>query len=152
MQKQLIASWQVHHKRIDKLIEKLKEEDWYKETAPGRNRGIYLLGHLIAINDAMGELLGAAPRKYAHLDEAFLKLPDNSGLPLPTVTELIGYWRELNERQLPFLESLTTAQWLEPHTAVSAADFALNPMRNKLNVFISRLTHEAYHLGQLVYL
>jgi hypothetical protein len=35
---------------------------------------------------------------------------------------------------------------------VSEADFLLEPHRNKLNVLLSRASHENYHRGQLVFL
>jgi hypothetical protein len=38
---------------------------------------------------------------------------------------------------------------MDRHTAVSEADFALNPSRNKLSILISRTNHQSYHLGQL---
>jgi hypothetical protein len=36
--------------------------------------------------------------------------------------------------------------------SVSEADFLLEPNRNKLNVLLSRVSHENYHRGQLVFL
>jgi len=44
---------------------------------------------------------------------------------------------------------MSVADWLGRHTAVSAEDFANEPLRNKLNVLMGRTIHESYHLGQL---
>jgi hypothetical protein len=43
-------------------------------------------------------------------------------------------------------------EWFTRHNNVSAADFANEPHRNKLNIIINRTNHTSYHLGQLVYL
>jgi hypothetical protein len=44
------------------------------------------------------------------------------------------------------------AEWFLPHTVVSEEDFLKEPHRNKLNVLITRATHQAYHVGQMAYL
>jgi hypothetical protein len=49
-------------------------------------------------------------------------------------------------------DTLSTEQWFQRHTAVSEVDFEKEPHRNKLNVLLSRTSHIAYHLGQLVLL
>jgi len=43
-------------------------------------------------------------------------------------------------------------EWFTRHTSVSEEDFIKEPHRNKLNVLITRATHQSYHLGQLIYL
>jgi hypothetical protein len=40
---------------------------------------------------------------------------------------------------------------LQKHTAVSDADFAKEPHRNRLSVVLNRAGHVQYHLGQLVW-
>ena len=42
----------------------------------------------------------------------------------------------------------TAADWAQKHRAMSDADFATNPRRNRLAVLLSRTGHVAYHLGQ----
>jgi len=61
-------------------------------------------------------------------------------------------WRTINEKLTTHFANMTPAQWFERHTAVSEEDFAKEPHRNKLNVLLSRTTHQAYHLGQLILL
>ncbi len=149
---QTINAWQSYNKRLDAIIEKLTEETWYRETAPARNRGIYILGHLIAVNDGMIALFGLGERKYKHLEKPFVTDPENKEADYPSVAELKSEWNKLNG----FLESafskMTVADWFSAHTAVSAEDFEKNPMRNKLNVLMNRTSHQAYHIGQLIYL
>ena len=47
-------------------------------------------------------------------------------------------------------DRFTPAEWTERHTSVSEADFAANPLRNRLAVLLSRTGHVAYPLGQCV--
>lgn len=122
------------------------------EIAPGKNRVVYLLGHLVAVHDAMLSLLGLGERKYAHLDEAFLKSPDKAIETIPSVAELRDAWSKTNETLVGHFSKLTPEEWLARHTAVSEEDFAKEPHRNRLNVLISRTNHLQYHTGQIALL
>ncbi|HEY1166251.1 MAG TPA: hypothetical protein VGE90_13825, partial [Chitinophaga sp.] len=61
---QVISAWQLQNRRVNNIINKLSEAEFYQETAPGRNSGIYLLGHLIAVNDTMLPPFGFGDRLY----------------------------------------------------------------------------------------
>ena len=71
---------------------------------------------------------------------------------LPSVAVLRDYWSGQNALLREKFDQLTTDQWLEKHTAVSAEDFAKEPHRNKLNIIISRTSHLQYHTGQIALL
>ena len=45
--------WKTQIDRADKLFGSLSSEEVLREIAPGRNRVLYLWGHLTAIHDAM---------------------------------------------------------------------------------------------------
>lgn len=53
-----LQAWNMQVKRTEQLITSLTDEDLLREIAPGKNRGIYVIGHLIAIHDAMNNILG----------------------------------------------------------------------------------------------
>ena len=150
--KMALQSWESQVKRAGNLLNTLSDEQLLREIAPGRNRGIYLFGHLIAVHDAMLTLFGLGERLHPELDEAFLSNPDRSGKEVPSLSELRQYWPELHTRLQEHFDTLSPEQWLQRHTAVSEADFEKEPHRNKLNVLLSRTSHLAYHLGQLVLL
>ncbi|WP_298740393.1 DinB family protein [uncultured Chitinophaga sp.] len=149
---QVISAWQLQNRRVNNIINKLTAEEFYQETAPGRNSGIYLLGHLIAVNDTMLPLLGLGERLYPELDEPFVHRPDRSGQQFPAPEILKGYWQHLNDILTMHFTTLTPDQWLTKHNAISEADFADHPQRNKLNVLLGRIVHQAYHSGQLTFL
>ena len=150
--KMLLDAWESHNKRIDDLIEKLSDEQLAKPTAPGRNSGVYLLGHLTAVNDGMLTLLGLGEKLYPDMEPVFLSSPDNSGQTFPSVEELKSRWKKVNDTLRAHFAAMQPSDWFNRHTAVSEENFAKEPHRNKLNIIISRTNHQAYHLGQMNYL
>jgi hypothetical protein len=58
------------------------------EISPGRNSGVYLLGHLTAVSDGLLPILGFGERLYPQLENIFLKNPEKSGLEKPSIDEL----------------------------------------------------------------
>jgi hypothetical protein len=135
--------------RSNKLIDGLTDEQLSHEVSPGRNSGIYLLGHLTAVHDAMLPLLGFGETLHPELVEVFLKNPDKSGLPKPSAAKVREYWNEVNGALIAKLTALTPEQWFERHTSVSEGDFQKEPHRNRLNIVAGRTTHLTYHIGQM---
>jgi hypothetical protein len=150
--KMAVAAWDSSTDQVNKLFDGLSPEQLAAETAPGRNTGIYLLGHLTAVTDRMLPLLGFGERLYPELDKAFLASPDKSGLEMPSIPELKKCWKEVNTKLSAAIAKTTPDEWFAKHTAVSAEDFAKEPHRNKLNVLINRTNHQSTHYGQLIYL
>jgi hypothetical protein len=146
----VLKQWNIHVNRLDKLFDGLSDEALLYEIVPGKNRVIYLLGHLVASNDSMVKLFGWGDRKYAYLDEAFLLNPDKSNLAMPEPAELRKIWKESNAELNARFAKMDADDWFSRHTAMSEEDFAKEPGRNKLSVVINRTNHMAYHHGQLV--
>jgi hypothetical protein len=143
-----VLAWKTQLERADKLFSGLGDEQLLKEVAPGKNRLVYLWGHLIAVHDAMLPLLGLGPRLHPELDALFVTQPDRTATELPAAAELKRSWDEVNNRLLAGFSAFTAADWAEKHSVVSAQDFAANPLRNRLAILLSRTSHVAYHLGQ----
>lgn len=152
MVKTILDGWTGTLKRADTLINELTDEQLMKEVSPGRNRGIYLAGHLVAVHDAMLPLLGLGEAHYPMLAEPFIKTPDNKGSYPYTIENIRNYWKEVNQDLNSKMAALTPNEWLEKHTAVSAEDFAKEPNRNRLNVLMSRTLHLSNHYGQMLFL
>ncbi|MGK4568088.1 DinB family protein [Flavobacterium sp. 3HN19-14] len=150
--KMVLDRWYGALKNCDNHINSLTDEKLMKEIAPGKNRGIYLLGHLIAVHDDMIILLGLGEKLYPELHTPFLADPDKTAAIIPSVSELRKYWTTQCQWLQQQFDSLSPEQWFEKHAAVSAEDFANEPHRNKLNIIITRTTHLSYHTGQLVLL
>lgn len=150
--KMALDAWTIQIDRTSKLINSLSDEQLQQEVAPGRNTGIYLVGHLAAVHDALFPLLGLGQRFYPELDEVFVKNPDKSGLPKPDAKEIRKYWADVNQKLSHHFNGFTMKDWLQKHTAVSDEDFAKEPHRNRINVLLNRTSHLANHLGQMTFL
>jgi hypothetical protein len=145
-----IQSWTSNVERAGKMFAGLTDRQLLVEVAPGRNRLVYLWGHLIAVHDGMLPLLGIGPRLHPDLDETFLAKRDRDVGELPVAAELKQQWDEVNGRLLDGFRQFSPSDWVHRHNAVSEEDFATNPLRNRLSVLLSRSSHLAYHLGQAV--
>ena len=146
--KMIFDRWNASVKNFDTLLNSLTDETLQKEIAPGKNRGIYLLGHLIAVHDDMLILLDLGEKLYPELNEPFLKSPDKTIVQIPTVSELRIFWAKQCEVLKQKFDNLKPAEWFEKHTAVTVEDFAKEPHRNKLNIIVTRTSHLQYHAGQ----
>ena len=147
--KMTLMAWDLQNNSLNKLISSLTDEQLAKEIVPGKNTGVYLLGHLIAVSDGLLPLLGFGNRLFPEMEEVFLKNPDKSGMAYPSVTELKQRLETVNAKLHSHFQSLEINEWLSRHTAVSPEDFVKEPHRNKLNVVITRTGHMAYHIGQM---
>lgn len=150
--KMALDAWNTQIDRTNKLIQLLTDEQLQREVAPGRNTGVYLVGHLAAVHDALFPLLGLGNRLYPQLDDVFVKNPDKSGLQKPHIKEVRRYWTEVNQKLSEHFNRFTMTDWLQKHTAISDEDFVKEPHRNRLNVLLNRTSHLANHLGQLIFL
>jgi DinB superfamily len=145
-----LRSWKSNVDRAGTFFGALSPEELQKEVAPGKNRLIYIWGHLAAVNDRMLAILGLGERLHPELDAMFLSNPDKAvELTLPP-EKLKHIWDEIDERLWTGISGLSPSQWLEKHTAVSDSDYAREPHRNRFAILLSRTTHLAYHLGQAV--
>lgn len=150
--KMILDRWNASIKNCDNLLQAVTDETLQKEVAPGKNRGIYLLGHLIAAHDDMLVLLDMGEKLYPELNEPYLKSADKTTTLTQTVAQLRDYWTKQSAVLNQKFDQLKPEEWFEKHTAVSAEDFANEPHRNKLNIILTRTTHLQYHLGQLILL
>ena len=95
-----INSWRLVAERAGKTFSNFTEDELFKEVAPGKNRVIYIWGHLIATHDAMFSILGLEPRLHPELDAIFISNPDETVAQLPSAGELKKYWDEVNRTTL----------------------------------------------------
>jgi hypothetical protein len=142
--------WKTQIDRADKLFEALSSEEVLREIAPGRNRLLYLWGHLTAAHDSMLPLLGLGERLHPEFDVAFMSNPDGSRADIPSHEQVRGAWNVVNAELWEGFEKMSWPGWVQRHSAVSEEDFANDPSRNRFAVLLSRTNHLSYHLGQAV--
>ena len=142
--------WKTQIDRADKLFGSLPSEAILQEIAPGRNRVLYLWGHLTAVRDAMLPLLGLRERLHPELDVAFVSNPDKSRDDIPSHEHVRQAWSVVNAELWKGFEAMSSSDWFQRHSAISEEDFAKDPSRNRFSVLLSRTNHLSYHLGQAV--
>jgi hypothetical protein len=145
-----LNSWKLVIGRFDQSLAARTDEQLQKQIAPGKNRLIYLVGHLAAVHDRMFPMLGLGERLHPELDEAYVTNPDRALADPVSAPELRKAWTEVNRKLTDAFEKFTPEDWLEKHTAVSDEDFAKDPTRNRLAVVMSRTNHASFHSGQAV--
>jgi hypothetical protein len=146
------GNWDTNIKRVDALLSALSDAQLEEEIAPGKNRGIYLLGHLTAVHDGLFDILGLGKRLYPQLDAVYLSSPDKAGLEMVPTPTLRQQWSEVNGQLAAQFSRMQPSDWFTQHMNMSPDDFIKEPHRNKLSVLLTRIGHLAYHHGQLVLL
>ncbi len=142
--------WKAQIERADKLFGSLSSEEVQREIAPGRNRLLYLWGHLTAVHDAMLPLLSLGERLHPEFDVAFVSNPDKSRADIPSHEHVRRAWNAANAALRKGFETMSWSDWVHRHSAVSEQDFAKDPSRNRFAILLSRTNHLSYHLGQAV--
>jgi hypothetical protein len=145
-----LKTWNAQVDRADKLFAGLSSEDVLREIAPGRNRLLYLWGHLTAVHDAMLPLLSLGERLHPEFDVAFVSNPDKSRPDTPSHQQVRRAWNVVNSELRKGFENMSWSDWLHRHSAVSEEDFAKDASRNRFAILLSRTNHLSYHLGQAV--
>ena len=150
--KMIFDRWNSSLLNFEKSLNALSDEQLFNEIAPGKNRGIYILGHLIAVHDDMIQLLDMGNKLYPELHNLFIKNADKAIAEIPSPAQLRQYWSQQCSHLKNKFDTLTPEQWFDKHTAVSFEDFEKEPHRNKLNIILTRTTHLNYHTGQFILL
>ena len=144
-----LNGWNAQISRADQVFNSFSESEFYKPIAPGKNRIIYLFGHLAAYHDALKDTLGLGHRERPELYTTFLKNSDDINAVMPSVTELRQYWTLVHNQLQDLFTGLSAQDWFARHNTMTDEDFLKDPSRNRLSVLLNRTNHVAYHLGQV---
>lgn len=150
--KMAVDGWNGQVTATSKLLDQLTDEQLMEEVSPGKNRGIYLLGHLVSVHDKMLSLLLFGDELYPELYPVFVQSPDRAVAELPTVAQLRKQWTEVNAKLAEHIHQLSAEDWFGRHANISAEELVKEPHRNRLNVLLSRTNHLSNHRGQLAML
>ncbi|WP_446744798.1 DinB family protein [Silvibacterium acidisoli] len=144
----VIHNWSVTMSRLKTTLDAMTDAEFESEVAPGRNRVHYLVGHLAAFQDRLNELIGMGGRLHPELD-VFISNPDRSFNYDMSRAQLTQILWDLVAITTEATQTRKSSEWLERHNAVSAEDFAKEPLRNRLAILDGRATHVALHHGQM---
>jgi hypothetical protein len=143
-----LRGWKSNVERADKLFGTLSPGELEQEVAPGKNRLMYLWGHLAAVNDALLPLLGIGERLHPEFDDMFISNPDKTVRLTISGQSLKTAWQEINQKLWNGFSKFSASDWAQRHTAVSEEDFEREPHRNRFTALLGRTAHLAYHVGQ----
>ncbi|MDB5139785.1 MAG: hypothetical protein JWR12_1701 [Mucilaginibacter sp.] len=144
-----LLSWNTQLKRAEKVFNSYSKDEFYLPVAPGKNRIVYLYGHLAAYHDMLKETLGIGKQNRPDLAVIFLQSPDNHSTEFPSIEELKAYWAEVHDELNTLFDQFSAADWFKRHNAMTDEDFEKDPSRNRLSVLLNRANHVAYHVGQV---
>jgi DinB superfamily len=144
-----INTWNTMTSRLERTLSSLTDDELQLEVAPGRNRAYYILGHLTAFQDRLLHQLGLGERLYPELDDLFVTKPDRSYEDTFTGAELRRMFAEITSKVTSGIQAMPPADLLKRHESVSEQDFAKEPLRNRVAVLSSAMTHMMLHAGQI---
>jgi hypothetical protein len=148
--KMALHSWNTQIARAEKAFNSYSDAEFYSPIAPGKNRIIYLYGHLAVVHDALKDLLGIGKVSRPELAALFLQNPDDPAAAFPSLAALKEYWRNVHDELKELFAAMPAEDWFKRHNAMTDEDLVNDPARNRLSVLLTRASHVAYHLGQVV--
>ena len=135
-----------------KYLNWLNDEELAFEVAPGRNHGIWILGHLIQSEDDLARYLGRGDCQFPEYEKLFSM--KSKLLPIseyPPAAVLREHWLTALKRNDAILQTMTDEEWDQPHSfmnSTSEDDF----YGTKGSCIFHWTMHMMYHNGQLAIL
>ena len=133
---------------VNGVLSGLADEDFNLELAPGKNNGVWILGHLIVCDDDFSEYMGKDEILYPQYIELFgqhtkVQSPEK----YPSVKELRESWKKVCEKNVKVYKQITDEELKEDHALVKNAED--DYFKTKENIIMHWQLHEMYHAGQL---
>ncbi len=134
---------------VNMYLTRLSDEDLKLSIAPGKNHGVWILGHLLASDDDLSLYLGKGPMLFPEYSDMF-----GQGSILKPVSEypstdlLREQWKEVTGKNKKIYSELKDEELSEPHAMIKGKtedDF----FKTKENCIINWQLHQMYHAGQL---
>ena len=129
------------------IIGALSEDDLKKEISPGKNHGVWLLGHLITCEDDFALYMGKGEITYPEYQKMFAE----GTKPLsfdnyPLLSEMKSKWKEMVDKNKKIYAELTDEELEQPHAQLTDEnDFC----QTKKDICVHWQVHLMYHVGQL---
>ncbi len=144
-----LLQWDTYNRRMQKVIDTITDENFNQPMVPDGNSPSWLLGHLADTDDKLLELFGIGKRIYPELSTIYHHERNTNQRGHLPKDELSAKWKKIVTELDNAFKNMTEADWLARHLSVTEEEFKKEPHRNKLNVFLSRISHKASHLGQI---
>lgn len=142
-----LDAWHSRVKLADKLLSELTDEQLLKEVAPNKERGIYLLGQMVSINDSMFTLFNLCSPIFPDLKRIFLDNPDKAIVEIPSVEEIRQNWVNVHIQLAKQFAIMRPNEWYQKPAVEQ--DISKDSQASKFYILISKTNDLSYHLGQL---
>jgi uncharacterized damage-inducible protein DinB len=147
-----LIQWNSYNQRMQKLIDTVSAENFNRPIVPNGNSPSWLLGHLADTDDKLIELFGLGKRMFPELEKIYHHDRGTNQTGHLSKEELNTKWKAIIAELDKAFKNWSEGEWLSKHAAVNEEDFKKEPQRNKLNVMLTRVSHKASHLGQILML
>jgi uncharacterized damage-inducible protein DinB len=144
--------WQIVSRWISETLNSLTDEDLKKTISPGRNHGVWILGHLIQSEDELSKYLGKGEYIFPENERLFgQKNKPGPVSTYPDVPELRKQWETVKAKNDKIISEITDAEWDEPHALIEGS-IEDDYFKTKGGCIMNWIVHQTYHIGQLVLL
>lgn len=133
---------------VNGVINILSDDEFKSEISPGKNHGVWLLGHLLTSDDDFSMFMGKGPVMFPEYYETFGQ--GSKLLPAedyPSVHDLKDAWSKVCEKNRKIYSELTDDELQLPHAMVK--DIDKDYFKTKERVIMAWQLHQLYHAGQL---
>ncbi len=133
---------------VNIYINSLTDEEFEMELSPGKNRGVWILGHMITSDDEFSVFMGKGDLLFPYYPELFGQGSKLQPLQsYPEVSELRQQWNDVIEKNKNIYENLKDEELEQPHNNIveGKEDF----FKTKARVIMAWHLHQMYHAGQL---
>ncbi len=136
---------------VDGQLNALSDEEYNLELSPGKNTGIWILGHLVVSDDDFSVFLGKGELLFPEYTEVFGQGSKLQKAEIyPSVSKLKEAWKKVSEKNLEIYSGLTDKELNEPHSMVK--NYETDYFKTKDKVIMAWHLHQAYHAGQIAIL
>jgi hypothetical protein len=133
-------------------LDRLTNDDLALEIIPGRNHGVWILGHLIASDDDLSLFLGKGPLLFPEYQALFAQgCPCRAAGEYPSPDLLREQWDAVCAKNTRIHAALTDDELDLPHDMVEGNP-ADDYFGTKARVIMHWHMHQAYEAGQLALL
>jgi len=137
-----LADW------INIYVNRLSDDEYKYELSPGKNHGVWILGHLITSDDDFSLFMGKGEMLYPEYTAIFgegskLQPVEN----YPDVPLLKEQWNNVIKKNRKVYTQIADAELDEPHCMVK--DYEKDFFKTKINIITHWQLHEMFHAGQL---
>ena len=140
------SQWKTMVEWVDMNLKELNDADLMKEIIPGKNHGIWILGHLIACEDDVSVYLVKGNYMFAEYQQLFGtggKIQDSKNYPSPL--HLRENWKKVCYKSNQVIISMSDEDLSKPHEMLkSESDY----FKTKIKFLADHILHQMYHNGQ----